>query len=413
MKIRSKLGTNSTKLNKKNKIETSSVNPVINVYQSKVELLFGQKSFLEILLGLIKKTQVDYLTSNTSNNSKQAKNTELAKIKQILNDLKESLTEIKKEKEKKINLFEMAKQQKETNLKKIIFNTVLSKRSVSNFNCINSNYETLITENNENYYNKETPELKLLNFKVENEIKKVENLSKRKLYIIQYYKTPHLIHEHRTEIICEDRRNNESMNQLLHQKLIQQREKFIEIVNMKSLQDMRISNMQSQAIGYKNAMKDIHKSYRYVNTQEVIAEENKSYLETVNEDEKIDEKGENLKNSKNFEEEKDKNNNIINCKERNNINNVNDLKNLKLIDMNEVEKLLKLNMNINVNINYNQQYINNHFDNNNNNKKENEEDNSSDYSKKENIDDNDSDLDKKEKLRNEPDINEENGEIEI
>ena len=413
MKIRSKLGTNSTNINKKNKIETNSINPVINVNQSKVELLFGQKSFLEILLGLIKKTQVDYLTSNTSNNSKQAKNTELAKIKQILNDLKESLTEIKKEKEKKINLFEMAKQQKETNLKKIIFNTVLSKRSVSNFNYINSNYETLITENNENYYNKETPELKLLNFKVENEIKKVENLSKRKLYIIQYYKTPHLIHEHRTEIICEDRRNNESMNQLLHQKLIQQREKFIEIVNMKSLQDMRISNMQSQAIGYKNAMKDIHKSYRYVNTQEVITEENKSYLETVNEDEKIDEKAENLKNSKNFEEEKDiNNNNIINGKERNNINNVNDLKNLKLIDMNEVEKLLKLNMNINVNINYNQQYINNHFDNNNN-KKENEEDSSSNYSKKENIDDNDSDLDKKEKLRNEPDINEENGEIEI
>ena len=49
------------------------------------------------------------------------------------------------------------------------------------------------------------------------------------------------------------------MNTLLHQKLIQQREKFIEIVNMKSLQDMKISNMQSQAIGYKNAMKDIQK----------------------------------------------------------------------------------------------------------------------------------------------------------
>ena len=118
----------------------------------------------------------------------------------------------------------------------------------------------------------------------------MENLSKRKLYIIQYYKTPHLISDHRTEIICEDRRNNESMNQLLHQKLIQLREKFIEIKYMKSLQDMRISNMQPKAIGYKNAMKDMHKSYRYANTQEVIAEENKSYLETVNEDEKIDEK---------------------------------------------------------------------------------------------------------------------------
>ena len=55
----------------------------------------------------------------------------------------------------------------------------------------------------------------------------MENLSKRKLYIIQYYKTPNLISDHRTEIICEDRRNNESMNQLLHQKLIQLREKFI------------------------------------------------------------------------------------------------------------------------------------------------------------------------------------------
>ena len=423
MKIRSNLGVNGAKLNKKNKIESNSKNPVINIYQSKAELLFGQKSFLEILLGLIKKTQVDYLTSISSNSLTQQtkpnkkslndKNiNDIVNIKQILNDLKESLTEIKKEKEKKINLFEMTKQQKETNLKKIIFNTVISKRSVSNFNYINSNYETLITENNENYYNKETPELKLLNFKVENEIKKVENLSKRKLFIIQYYKTPHLIHDHRTEIICENQRNNESMNQLLHQKLIQQREKFIEIVNMKSLQDMRINNMQSQAIGYKNAMKDIHKSYRYVNTQEVITEENKSYLETVNEDEKIDEKA-NIKNSKNFEEEKDINNNniILNTKERNNINNVNDLKNLKLIDMNEVEKLLKLNMNINVNINYNQQYINNHFDN--NNKKGNEEDNSSNDSKKENIDDNDSEVDKKEKLRKEQNINNENDEIEV
>ena len=407
MKLRSKLETNVAKLNKKNKIESNSINPIINIYHSKLELLFGQKSFLEILLGLIKKTQVDYLTSINSKQTKKNNN----EIKQILNDLKESLIEIKKEKEKKINLYESGKKQKESNLKKIIFNTVISKRSVSNFNYINTNYETLITENNENYYNKETPELKLLNFKVENEIKKVENLSKRKLYLIQYYKTPHLIHDHRTEIICEDRRNNESMNQLLHQKLIQQREKFIEIVNMKSLQDMRINNMQSQAIGYKNAMKDIHKSYRYVNTQEVITEENRSYLETVNEDEKVDEKTENLKNSKNLEEEKDINKNIVINKERNNINNVNDLKNLKLIDMNEVEKLLKLNMNINVNINYNQQYINNHFDN--NNKKGNEEDNSSNDSKKENIDDNDSEVDKKEKLRKEQNINNENDEIEV
>jgi hypothetical protein len=74
------------------------------------------------------------------------------------------------------------------------------------------------------------------------------------------------------------------MNLLLHQKLISQREKFIETVNMKSLQDMRISSIQSQTIGYKNALKDISKSYKYVNTQEIITEENKSYIDTINED---------------------------------------------------------------------------------------------------------------------------------
>jgi hypothetical protein len=394
------------KLKKNNKIETNSINPLINFSQTKDEILFGQKSFLEILLGLIKKAQVDYLTSNKLNDKNNPeKSNNIFKIKQILNDLKESLLEIKNEKLKKIDLFEKQKEQKRINLKKIIFNTVYTKRSVSNYNYINNNYETLITENNENYYNKETPELKLLNFKVENEIIKVDNLSRRKLYIIQYYKTPHLIHEHRTEIICEDRKNNEAMNTLLHQKLIQQREKFIEIVNMKSLQDMKISNMQSQAIGYKNAMKDIQKSYRYVNTQEIITEENKSYLETVNEDIKNEEKLKKSQNSENSENSENGNNinmsdnNInINNKSNNNENNINnDLKNLKLIDMNEVEKLLKLNMNINVNINYNKQYINNHFDS----KKKvgNDDDNeanSSNFSKNENVGDDFDEIDKNE-----------------
>ena len=393
MKLRSKLQTNGIKLNKNNKKDSKEINPIINFSQTKVELLFSQKSFLEILLGLIKKTQVDYLTNNklaenNSNKNNSENNNNI--IKQILNDLKQSLIEIKKEKEKKIFLFEKQNQQKESNLKKLIFNTVYSKRSVSNFNYINSNFETLITENNESYYNNETPELKLLNFKVENEIKKVENLTKRKLFIIQYYKTPHLIHEHRTEIICDDKKNIESMNQVLHQKLIQQREKFIEIVNMKSLQDIRISNLQSQAIGYKNAMKDIQKSYKYVNTQEIITEENKSYLETVNEDEKED-------NLKNYKEEKNINiSDSITNKESDNINN--NLKNLKLIDMNEVEKLLKLNMNINVNINYNKQYINNHFDNNNKNLENEENNNSSNFSKEENVDEDDSEIDKKKNL---------------
>ena len=397
MKLRPNLPPlNHIRTNTNKNREKNSLNKIINISQSKDEILFCQKSFLEILLGLIKKVQVDYLTNSKSKDNESKKHlTNILIIKQILKELKQNLTEIKNEKDKKIYLFRSQKKEKESNLKKLIFSTVYSKRSVSNYNYINTNYETLITENNENYFNKETPELKLLNFKVENEILKVENLTKRLFYIIQYYKTPHLIHEHQTEIIFESQKENESMNQLLHQKLIQQREQFIEIVNMKSLQDMRINNIQSQTIGYKNAMKDYLKSSRYVNTQEVIQEEeNKSYLDTINEDEKIER---NVKNSKNDEINDDIN------KSDNNINKSNiNLKNLKLIDMNEVEKFLKLNMNINVNINYNKQYINNHFD---NNKKEKNEKDSSNDSKNENIDDNDSDLDKKNIFQKESNYN--------
>jgi hypothetical protein len=380
MKLRSNIqNNNETKLGRNNKIETRQLNPIINISQTKDEILFGQKSFLEIILGLIKKSQVEYLSNDNSNNINNNTKNKISLIKNILLDLIQNLKEIKVEKDKKIDLFQKQKDQREKDLKKLVFSTVLSKRSVSNTNYINTNYETLITENNETDYNKETPQLKLLNFKVENEIIKVENLAKRMSFIIQYYKTPHLIHEHRTEIICDDKKSTESMNILLHQKLISQREKFIETVNMKSLQDMRISSIQSQTIGYKNALKDISKSYKYVSTQEIITEENKSYMDTINEDEK----DENVSND-------DVNIDIKN-------NNVNSLKNLKLIDMNDVEKLLKLNMNINVNINYNKQYINNHFDS----KKKvgNDDDNeanSSNFSKNENVGDDFDEIDKNE-----------------
>lgn len=392
MKLRTKLQQKPIKLIENKKIEQNKLNPIINIFQTKAEILFNQKSFLEILLSFIKKAQVDYLTNNKLNENEDNKDNSLkskniTKIKKILNDFKDNLLEIKKEKDKNVTLFQKQKEQKESILKKIIFNTVYSKRSVSNYNYINNNYETLVTENNENYLNKETPQLKLLNFNVENQIKKVDNLTKRIQNIIQYYKTPHLIESHLKEIFCDDKKNNEFINELIHHKLIEQREQFIEIVNMKSLQDMRIGSIQGQVMGFRNALKDIQKSSKSANNQEIIAERNKSYLETIKEDEK----NENLKNSfSGVENGTYANENLFS----NGNDNLNEMKNLKYLDMNEVEKLLKLNMNINVNINYNKQIINNQFY---NDLKSNiEENNSSNYSKEENIDDDDSDVNNKE-----------------
>ena len=128
MKLRTKLQRSKNVLNKNNTIENSSINPLINISQSKVEILFGQKSFLEIILGLIKKAQVDFLNNNNKlidnirNNNNIDKSQNILIIKQVLNDLKESLLEIKNEKLKKIDLYEKQKQQKQSNIKKLIFN---------------------------------------------------------------------------------------------------------------------------------------------------------------------------------------------------------------------------------------------------------------------------------------------------
>ena len=398
MKARAKLQQNPMKISRNNKIMANKLDPntTISFFQTKSEILFNQKTFLEIILSFIKNVQVDYLNNNTLNENKDNSNNSIqlnnaSKIKTVLKELKENLLEIKKEKDKNIELLIKQTEQKKDILRKTIFNTVYTKRSISNYNYINLKHETLITENNENYYNKETPELKLLNFKVENEIIKVDNLTQRVQLLIQYYKTPHKIEDHRTEIINESKKNEETINEILHDKVVEQRENFMDEVNQKSIQDLKISSLHSQIIRYRNELNDVHKSLKYVNTQEVITEENKSYLETIKEDEKND----NLTFRTSFSGTKTgATNNIIN----NNINNNNkSSKNIKYIDINDIEKLLKLNMNINVNINYNKQIINNHFDNNNNindkvnNNEEDEdedgEDNSSYYSKEQNIDD--------------------------
>ena len=135
MKLRTKLQQKPIKLIENKKIEQNKLNPIINIFQTKAEILFNQKSFLEILLSFIKKAQVDYLTNNKLNENEDNKDNSLkskniTKIKKILNDFKDNLLEIKKEKDKNVTLFQKQKEQKESILKKIIFNTVYSKRSV-------------------------------------------------------------------------------------------------------------------------------------------------------------------------------------------------------------------------------------------------------------------------------------------
>ena len=240
----------------------------LNNFQSKEEKLFGNKSFLEIILGLIKNTQKGIIM-----NEKNKKNKEISNIKRILNVLNNDLLQIKKEKEKEFNLNENIKKEK---IKKF-FNTNYLNKCAINYvpTNLNTNFDTLITEKSEVESCEELSQLKLLNFKLKNEIKKANNLIKRILIEINYYKTPNKSNGKKTELIYINNNEKAIINQILHNKLIDKRKIFIESASMKNNQDGYINFILDQINKYKTNLKTIYRSREKKNNK------NKVYIETI------------------------------------------------------------------------------------------------------------------------------------
>ena len=143
-------------------INKLSLTKSLNNFKTREEKLFGNKSFLEIILGLIKKTQIDVLGNN-----KLTKNSfNFSAIKQILIGLKNDLSMINKEKEKTVKFLQKIKKDKEINIKGVIYKHSKSK-SFANTGKNNfiPNPETLIIENEDDESMKEISQLKYLNFR--------------------------------------------------------------------------------------------------------------------------------------------------------------------------------------------------------------------------------------------------------
>ena len=236
----------------------------LNNFQSKEEKLFGNKSFLEIILGLIKNTQKGIIMNEKNKNNK-----EISNIKRILNVLNNDLLQIKKEKEKEFNLNENIKKEK---IKKF-FNTKCAINSVPTN--LNTNCDTLIIEKSEVESCEELSQLKLLNFKLKHEIKKANNLIKRILIEINYYKTPNKSNRKKTKLIYINNNEKAIINQILHNKLIDKRKIFIESASMKNNQDGYINFLLDQINMYKTNLKAIYRSREKKNNK------NKVYIETI------------------------------------------------------------------------------------------------------------------------------------
>ena len=291
------------------------LNNFVKIIPKKDEILFSQKTFLEIILGLIKETQNEYLTKNKL--SKKKKNTNL--IKEILLKLINDLKEIKEEKEKNMKLIISQNEQKKLNLKYIVNNTIINQKKI-----FNSEINSLNILNDDDSYdfnfNFDDLDIKQQNFILENKIKEVDNMINRNNFLIKFYK---------------DKIIKQNITENLHDSLIYIRSIWKDVAHKKNLQDMRLENIRYKIKNLKLEKEEKPINNKYIITEKIIPEE-------INETE-------NNGDDKNISKE------ISKISE-------DDEKDIK-IGLKEMEKLLKLNMNINVNINVNKQYINNHFNN--------------------------------------------------
>ena len=263
----------------------------INCFQNKEEKLFGFKSFLEIILGLIKNAQKNIITN------KENKNNILQITKSAIITLKNDLLEIKNQKEKNLVFTENIRNIKINNY----FDSKYSKdRGIinSDTNNLNNNFDSLKFGNDENESYHELYQLKALNFSVSNEIKKIENISHRMLLEIKYYKMKSIIKK-KTKVFYMKNNDNDIINQILHNKLVEKRNKFIRSVNIKTNLEGHINFILDRIFIYKSELNTLRKCK---SKKDVIRQNKKFYIETIREDTENDEnsiKKENLEDEKN------------------------------------------------------------------------------------------------------------------
>ena len=214
------------------------LNNFVKIIPKKDEILFSEKTFLEIILGLIKETQNEYLTKKKLTKNKN----DIKIIKGVLLKLINDLKEIKEEKEKEMKLFISKNDQKKLNLSHIVKNAISNQKKLSKSENISSN---ILCEDGSYNFNFDYLDIKQQNFILENKIKEVENMINRNISFIKFYKTPHRFQDHFTEIYAKNKKNiTKNITENLHDSLIYIRRIWKDVAYKKNLQDMRLENIE-------------------------------------------------------------------------------------------------------------------------------------------------------------------------
>lgn len=228
--------------------------------------LFNRKIFLQKLLNLIKLSQIDIIsysskncqTENINQNNFKKIKTNLISLTKDLNILFQNYTNKKNILEKEIN-----------NNKKTLINEIFG----GNQNSIND----LIN------FNKELFHLKILNFKIENQIELTKITNKIKIKNIKDFKKNNnmeLIDDF-LDIFCDNKYDLLEASELLHEDLINVRNQFKLIVQNKETQNQQLRILTLIIKRIKEEIKLKKRNNYYVNTNDIINEESKeNYTQT-------------------------------------------------------------------------------------------------------------------------------------
>ena len=224
------------------------------------------KIFLEKILHIIKITQIEFLSQISAHKKNNKFSYKI--IKNILQELKNELDSTFKDNVQNKTNIESITNKNKSDLIKNIFGKVKKDNNLK----IKNNKNQII-----NYkYCVELPNLKLLNFKIENQLTYMD--IKIKLL------SPNLFNNKNTSkyvyLFLDGKNDTTQAYNFLHDNLIYIREAFKLIVKNKELQNNRLLQMNAAVNILKEECHLIKKNFQneYINTSQIINEESKEYI---------------------------------------------------------------------------------------------------------------------------------------
>ena len=228
---------------------------------NKEDTLLHHKSSLNNLLNTIKKSLFSIFSNSIKDKNKSNKN--------LLKELKENLNSLLIDKNSTLKFYGEAFSNKKCSLQNELFFENKIEINKNKYKCINSK-----KINNMNIKNLklEIDTLKIINFKVENDIKEIENEIVKKIDEQNYlsFCTPNSNLE-KKEISCAQPKYDSIVTSLLHKQLTIKRKKFKSTVSKKQNKIDDIDSIKQSIASLRKSV--LKKKSRYTENKEVIIED--------------------------------------------------------------------------------------------------------------------------------------------